>query len=153
MRTYLVVIDETPEAKTALRFAARRAAKTGGSIALLALVPKQDFVAFASVQATMAQEARDHAQELINLTFEALSRETEVRLVPDILVRHGDPVAEVHAMIEANPDIAALVLGTAASGTPGPLVAHFTGHDAGKLRCPMMIVPGGLSDEALDRLS
>jgi hypothetical protein len=32
MRTYLVVIDETEEARLALRFAARRAAKTGGSL-------------------------------------------------------------------------------------------------------------------------
>ncbi|HKY81381.1 MAG TPA: universal stress protein, partial [Sphingobium sp.] len=29
-RTYLVVVDESPEGETALRFAARRAAKTRG---------------------------------------------------------------------------------------------------------------------------
>ena len=39
VRTYLTVIDDQPEARTALRFAARRAAKTGGAIAILALVP------------------------------------------------------------------------------------------------------------------
>ena len=31
MRTYLVVIDESPEAEIALRFAARRAVKTSRS--------------------------------------------------------------------------------------------------------------------------
>lgn len=31
MRTYLVVIDDSPEASLALRFAARRAARTGGA--------------------------------------------------------------------------------------------------------------------------
>ena len=39
MRTYLVVIDESPEAEIALRFAARRAVKTGGGVEILALLP------------------------------------------------------------------------------------------------------------------
>ena len=42
MRVYLVVIDESQEAHSALRFAARRAADTEGAVHLLALVPKQD---------------------------------------------------------------------------------------------------------------
>jgi hypothetical protein len=33
------------------------------------------------------------------------------------------------------------------------LVAHFAGTVAGSLPCPLMIVPGGISDEQLDRLS
>ena len=36
---------------------------------------------------------------------------------------------------------------------PGPLVAHFTGNDAGKLPVPVMIIPGGLSDDQLEALS
>jgi nucleotide-binding universal stress UspA family protein len=38
MRTYLVVVDESEEAETALRFAARRAAKTGGAVEVLVIV-------------------------------------------------------------------------------------------------------------------
>ena len=56
-------------------------------------------------------------------------------------------------MIAANPEIAALVLGAAASGAPGPLVSHFAGADAGALPVPVMIVPGSLDREAIDRLS
>ena len=59
----------------------------------------------------------------------------------------------VREIIETEKDIAALVLGAAASGNPGPLVAHFTGVEAGKLRCPVMIIPGSLSSEAIDELS
>ena len=47
----------------------------------------------------------------------------------------------------------ALVLGAAASGHPGLLVDHFTDHDSGKLPCPVMIIPGSLSDERLEQLS
>ena len=37
-RTYLVVIDDSPEARVALRFAARRASKTGGAVDVLKAV-------------------------------------------------------------------------------------------------------------------
>ncbi|MBW0008107.1 MAG: universal stress protein, partial [Sphingomonas sp.] len=50
-------------------------------------------------------------------------------------------------------EIAALVLGAAPSGSPGPLVVNFTGHDAGQLPCPVMIIPGSLTDERLEQLS
>ena len=56
-------------------------------------------------------------------------------------------------MIAANPEIAALVLGAAASGPPGPMVSHFTGADAGGMSVPVMIIPGSLTPEAIDRLS
>ena len=49
--------------------------------------------------------------------------------------------------------VAALVLGAAAGGAPGMLVAHFTGTDAGALPVPVMIIPGSLTREAIDRLS
>jgi hypothetical protein len=47
----------------------------------------------------------------------------------------------------------ALVLGAAASGHPGPLVDDFTKADAGKMPCPLMIIPGSLTDERLEQLS
>jgi hypothetical protein len=59
----------------------------------------------------------------------------------------------VREAIEGNPEIAALVLGAAESGAPGPLVSHFAGADAGKLPVPIMIIPGSLTGEAIDRLS
>ena len=66
MRVYLVVIDETQEAHSALRFAARRAADTQGAVHILALVPKQAFNAFGGIQATIEQESRDRAEILAN---------------------------------------------------------------------------------------
>ena len=40
-----------------------------------------------------------------------------------------------------------------ATGVPGTLIAHFTGADAGALPVPVMIVPGSLTPEQIDRLS
>src|SRR5690242_20587951 len=65
MRTYLAVIDDTAEAELALRFAARRAAKTGGTVLVLALIEPAEFVAWGGVQATMEDEARQRAEGLV----------------------------------------------------------------------------------------
>ncbi|HEX8553132.1 MAG TPA: universal stress protein [Sphingomonas sp.] len=151
MRIYLVVIDDSPEAGIALRFAARRAVKTGGGVEILSVVPPQEFIAFGGVQATIEEEARLHAEGLVAGAAGTLLTESGLR--PSITVRDGDGPTIIRELIAANPQIAALVLGAAASGAPGALVAHFAGTDAGALPVPVMIVPGSLTLEAIDRLS
>lgn len=151
MRTYLVVIDETEEARIALRFAARRAAKTGGAIEILTTIPRPEFTPFGGVQATMAEEAQLRAEALVASAAGEIVEEAGIR--PSITVREGDPVAVVRKLLGERPDIAALVLGAAADGAPGTLIAHFAGVEAGQLSCPVMIVPGSLSSDAIDRLS
>ena len=151
MRTYLVVVDDSPEAENALRFAARRAVKTGGGVEILALIPPAEFAPGGGVQATIEEEARIHAEAVVAGAAGTLLAESGV--TPSIVVRQGDGPRIVREMIDANPDVAALVLGAAASGAPGPLVAHFAGADAGGLRVPVMIIPGSLSREDIDRVS
>ena len=77
----------------------------------------------------------------------------EAGIKPSILVRQGEAVKEIAQLLKERDDIASLVLGAAAEGGPGPLVSHFAGAAAGSLPCPLVIVPGGLDEEALDRLS
>jgi hypothetical protein len=151
MRIYLVVIDETPEAEIALRFAARRAVKTGGGVEILALIPKAEFVQWGGVQATIEQEARQKAEGLVAAAAGTLVAESGLR--PSITVRQGDPAKVIREVIAEDPNIAALVLATAASGAPGPLIAHFAAADSAGLTVPLMIVPGSLDTEAIDRLS
>lgn len=150
MRTYLVVIDDSPEASLALRFAARRAARTGGGVIVLAIIPPQDFVAFGGVQATIEAEAREHAEELVTAASDAVVQEG---VTPQVMIKAGKPAEVVREVIGASDEIAALVLATAASGAPGPLVTHFTGQEAGTLPCPVMLVPGGIDIARLDALS
>ena len=151
MRTYLVVIDDSPEAEIALRFAARRASRTGGSVEILSLIEPQEFIAFGGVQATIEEEARLHAEGLVAAAAGTLLEESGLR--PAITVRSGEGPRVIRELIAANGDIAALVLGAAASGAPGPLVAHFAGAEAGTLPVPLMIIPGSLTAEQIDLLS
>ena len=151
MRSYLVVVDETGEADVALRYAARRAARTSGAVLILAVVPPQEFVQWGGVQAAMEEEARLRAEAMGLQAASAIDEEAGVDR--SVLVRHGDPVKAITEVLKEREDVAALVLGAAAEGGPGPLVAHFAGAVAGTLPCPLVIVPGRLSDDALDRLS
>ncbi|MFC7499176.1 universal stress protein [Enterovirga sp. GCM10030262] len=151
MRSYLVVMDESQESRAALRYAARRAARTGGVIELLALIPPQEFVQWGGVQAAMEEEAKLRAEAMVVQASSAIVE--EAGLTPSITVRQGDPVKAVAELLKEREDIAALVLGAAAEGGPGPLVTHFSGNAASTLPCPLVIVPGQLSDEMLDRLS
>ena len=95
-------------------------------------------------------EARLRAEAAVVQASGAIVEEAGIR--PSITVKQGDPVKAVQEMLKERTDIAAFVLGAAAEGSPGPLIAHFCGN-AGTLPCPLMIVPGGLGEEALDQLS
>ncbi|VAW00120.1 Universal stress family protein [hydrothermal vent metagenome] len=151
MRTYLVVIDETDEASIALRFASRRAMKTNGALHILALVESEGFVAWGGVQATLEEEAKNRAEALVSSAAGTLFEETGIR--PSITVKEGKGPKVVRKMMENVEDLGALVLGAASTGAPGPLVTHFAGTEAGNLPCPVMVVPGSLSKEEIDRLS
>ena len=108
MRTYLVVMDETDEAKQALRFASLRAQKTDGSVHILALVPQQTFNAFGGVQATIEQEARERAEGMANSAAGNIFG--EMGKMPTIAVRPGPPADVIRKYIEEHGNIAALVL-------------------------------------------
>ena len=150
MRVYLVIMDETEEAVRALRFASRRAMKTGGAVHILALVPRESFNAFGAVQATIEEEARDRAEMVASSAAGSIFAESGK--MPVISVRTGDAQGVIKDYLAEHPEVAALVLGTAKDGGPGPLVSHFSAH-AGALTCPLFLVPGGMTDEDLDRLS
>jgi nucleotide-binding universal stress UspA family protein len=147
MRTFLVVMDETREARAALRYAAQRAARTGGTVELLAVIEPPEFVQWGRVQAAMEEEARLRAEAMVLQASSAIAE--QAGLQPVISVRQGDPAKAVAEYLGERDGIAALVLGAAGEGSPGPLVTHFAGV-AGSLACPLIIVPGGLGDEALD---
>ena len=103
---------------------------------------------FASVS-EFKVEAREQAEEIVQSAAGAIVEETGVQ--PSILVRTGNAIPLIREILADDPNIAALVLGAAAIGPPGPLVSHFAGVEAGSLPCPVMIVPGALDNEAAVR--
>jgi len=151
-RTFLVVVDNTMEQRAALRFACRRAGSTGGHVALLYVTEPAEFVHWGFVGKLMRDEAREGAEALVQRQASLVGRLTG--RMPALFVREGNPTEELLALLEEEPDISVVVL---ASGSgkegPGPLITALTGKLAHRLRVPMTIVPGGLSDEAIDALA
>src|SRR6476646_4266165 len=150
-RTYLVVIDDSPEAAIALRFAARRAAKTNGRIEVLGIVEPQDFVQWGGVQNAIEEEQRLRIEGVVSSAVGEIL--DEAGMEAKIILRSGDAVRSVREYLEGRDEVAALVLGAAPSGSPGPLIANFAGTDAGLLPCPVMIIPGSLDEDRLEQLS
>ncbi len=57
-------------------------------------------------------------------------------------------------LIDEEKSISILVLGAATkSDNPGPLISYLSSKGAARLRIPITIVPGSLSDEEIDALS
>lgn len=145
----MIVIDDTPECTNALRFAARRAAKTGGGVVMLYVIRPEEFQHWIGVAEVMRAEAREVAEErLTNLAEEvkALSG-----VLPEFVIREGDPRDEAITYIKEDPEIGVLVLGASVSGDgPGPLVSALAGRMAGALPVPVTVVPGSMSLERID---
>ena len=115
---------------------------------MLALVEPQEFVQWGGVQAAIEEEARLRAEARVLQASGAVMEEAGVR--PSILVREGEAVKVIGDYLKEAEGVAALVLGAAGDGGPGPLVTHFASV-AGSLPCPLIVVPDGLPDEAIDR--
>ncbi|WP_142849164.1 universal stress protein [Telmatospirillum sp. J64-1] len=150
-RTFLVVVDETEEMQAALRYACLRARNTGGRVALLRVIEPAEFQHFAMIGELMSEEAREEAEQLLQ-RLAAEVNDVSGQL-PILYVREGLTRDELLTLIEEEPSISILVLGagTGPDG-PGPLVSALTGKYVNKLRIPITIVPGTLSDDDIGEL-
>lgn len=149
--TYLVVVDATPESALAMRFAALRARRVGAGVKLLHVIRPSEFVQWGGVQAAIEAEEADEAANLLETVADEVERLAGER--PATLVARGETTAEVLGAVSADQSVRALVLAAAARGAPGPLVEFFSGERAGQLPCLVMIVPGGLDEEGIERLT
>jgi len=152
LRVFLVVVDESPEMPVALYYASRRAQRTGGRVALLRVVPREESLGLASVEALMREEARQEAQQLLQRLAKTVVDETGA--LPILHIKEGSPRDELMELVADDPSISILVLaaGTGPEG-PGPLISHLATKGMTKLRIPVTIVPGNLTHEQIDAIS
>jgi len=149
--TYLVIIDDSPESRVALRFAAMRAAHVEGRVALLYVIRPPEFMQWGAVQEAMAAEARATADLLLATVADEAEALSGTR--PLITILNGEPAPAIFDHVRGDPAVRALVLGAAPKGAPGALVGYFTGERAGQLPCVVIVVPGGLDPERLASLT
>ncbi|MHA6326717.1 universal stress protein [Roseivivax sp. CAU 1753] len=151
MRKFLVVLDDSRECLNAMRFAAMRAANTGGGVTILSVIPPDDFNHWIGVGDIM----RDEARERIEAHFEVFAKWMRDRLgvEPELVIREGEPVAEIILQVQEDKEIGVLVLGAGTDKKgPGPLVTQLT-KASGSLPVPITIVPGDLSKDELQKIT
>lgn len=126
MRKFLVVLDDSTECLNAMRFAALRAARTGGGVAVLAVIPPEEFNHWIGVSDIMREEAR----ERIEVHFEVFAKwmRDKQNVDPELVIREGVATDEIVAQIAEDPEIGVLVLGASADKKkgPGPLVTQMS---------------------------
>ena len=151
MRKFLVVLDDTRECLNAMRYAAMRAAHTGGGVIILSVIPPEEYQHWIGVAEIMREEAR----ERIEAHFEVFAKwmRDKQGVNPELEIREGEPANEILDVIRQDPEIGVLVLGagTDKSG-PGPLVTQLS-RSSGSLPCPLTVVPGDMSKERLEEIT
>lgn len=150
-RKFLVVVDETPECESALAFAASRAQRTGGQLALLYVIePDVDFQ-WLAVEDVAREEGHNKARAVFRLFGLKLRAMGFDNLVPEEIVREGLKSEEITKLIEEDEDLGVLVLGASKDPSgPGPLVSTLAGgRFAGTFPVPITVVPGHLSIEEI----
>jgi len=151
-RQFLVVVDDTPECRKALRFAWRRAQRTGAGVTLLRVIDPVDFQHWLAVEERMREEAHEEAEVLLKKLAGEVQQQSKI--LPELVVSEGPIRDVVIKLIDEDRTVRILVLG-AGSGSdgPGPLVSQMAGKMSGALRVPVTVVPGNLSDDQLDLLT
>ena len=151
-RKFLVVVDETPECESALAFAASRAQRTQGQLALLYVIePGVDFQHWLGVEDIAREEGHNKARAVFRLFGRKLKAMGFEDIVPEEIVREGLKADEITKLIEEDDDIAVLVLGASKDPSgPGPLVSTLAGgRHAGSFPVPITVVPGCLGIEEI----
>lgn len=147
MRKFLVVLDDSRECLNAMRFAAMRANHTNGGVAILSVIPPEEFNHWIGVGEIMREEAR----ERIVAHFEVFAKWMRDRqnINPELIIREGEPYKEILDYIQSDPEIGVLVLGAGTDKKgPGPLVTQLS-KQSGTLPVPITIVPGDMTKERL----
>ncbi|MGA1274439.1 MAG: universal stress protein, partial [Gemmobacter sp.] len=91
----------------------------------------------------------------IEVHFEVFAKWMRERqgIAPELVIREGEPVAEILAQIQSDPEVGVLVLGASPEKSgPGPLVTQLS-RQSGSLPCPITIVPGDMSKERLQAIT
>lgn len=148
---FLIIADDTPEFSRVLRLASKRAEKVGGSILMLRIIPPADFQHWTSVKDIMEEEAMEHANEQLQTYHDEIKRISGVDA--EIVIRNGKPEEVISEIIAEDHDIHLLVLGADVDGDPGPLIRSFREVLLNVLHMPVLVVPGNMTDEEIDKFA
>jgi nucleotide-binding universal stress UspA family protein len=151
-RKFLVVVNEQPECRPAVRYAARRAQATRGIVTLFHVIEREGVQEWAAVERAMRDEAQAEAERLLHEHARVVNEITGA--MPEFVVREGPAVDALLSLIGEDRAISILILGAGTGNDgPGPLVNRVAGPATTQYPIPVTIVPGSLTDDQVDALA
>jgi nucleotide-binding universal stress UspA family protein len=148
----LVIVDDTAEWDRAVYYASRWAIRAAGGVVMLRIIETEDQnQQWLGVAEVMRAEAHEEANAALD---RAAGRANGIAAItPERVIREGDPAEQIIDVIDNDVDISMLVLAANPGPEgPGPLTTIMA-KTVGSFPIPVTIVPGDLSDEAIDALS
>ena len=150
----LVIIDETSEALTALRFAGISAKKLDSNIVLLMVLEPNTSRHWLGVETLMQEEARQEAMSRMR----SLASEIDdyANISPQIVIREGTKFDQICQLVGEDKDITAIVLGAAQKGgikNQQPLMEKLISGELEELGVPLIVVPEKIAETMLHRIA
>ena len=148
----LVIVDDTAEWDRAVYYASRWAVRAGGGVVMLRVIETEDqnqqWLGVADIMRAEAQEEANAALDRASGRANGIAA-----ITPERVIREGDPTEQILDVIDQDADIAMLVLAANPGPEgPGPIITMMA-NSVGAFPIPVVIVAGGLSDQAIDGLS
>src|SRR5437762_11673229 len=107
-RVFLVVVDESEEYRVAVHYAARRAAHTGGRLALLYVIEPAEMQQWMAIEELARAERREAAEKLLQNLCEEAS--PVARSMPIVYNREGRPRGQPMTVISEGTAISNLAI-------------------------------------------
>lgn len=154
-RKFLLVVDDSAEVESALYYAASRIQHSSGAITMLYVIEPQEYQHWMGVRQVHVEEQTNKAKALFRMFRRKLGLAGFEGVFAEEVIREGKTSEQLVEIIDADEDIAILVLGAATDAQgPGPLVSSLAaGKSAGSFPIPITIVPGNLSLEDIKALA
>lgn len=148
--TILVSLDTTNASKIALRYACRKAQKSGFAVQIL-MVIESSYKGMLFVSQAIGKDKRMQVEKHLKILTDEVAKETGI--VPSISIREGDIVSEIIREIKSMPNCTMLVLGKSYNSlSDNTVLPKLSKHIGGKIKVPIAIVPECLTEEYLARL-
>lgn len=148
---FLVCVDQSETARTALRFACLKARRRGGVVDILHVVEPSEFQSIFSISDQIQQDKYSQADELLLRLCEEAAALTGI--LPTVLRRDGTVGPEILKAAVEDMGVNMLVLGVSPGQTKGKLVAWLSQQMGQDLIMPLLLVPGNLTDAQMEELA
>ncbi|MCK5296621.1 MAG: universal stress protein [Alphaproteobacteria bacterium] len=148
-RVVLVIVNKSNDQRSAIRYAGKRARKTGGRIALAYVIDTSEFQHFMGVGDLIRNEAYEEGKYQLQHYAAIVSSITGQS--PTLHLREGSKSDEIAKLIDEEP-IKVLVLSSSGEYTSS-IISAIAGKQTNNLKIPITIVPSNLSDEEIDLLA